>query len=211
MTKIKAVIFDLDGVLVDAKEWHYEALNRALGLFGFKINREAHVRIYDGLPTKKKLQMLSLEEGFPSALCSFVSKMKQQYTQDEYNNKCKPVFDKQYMLSKLNNEGYRLACCSNSIRESVTTQLSKSGIMNFFEFYFGNDEGLAPKPDPALYLAAIDNLGLKPEEIVIVEDMPPGIEAAKASGAHVCEVKGVQEVNYSRIKDFISKLEAKND
>ena len=48
---IKAVIFDLDGVLIDATEWHYEALNDALKLFGFEISREDHTGFYNVLPT----------------------------------------------------------------------------------------------------------------------------------------------------------------
>ena len=59
MKKIKAVLFDMDGVLIDAKDWHYEALNKALGLFGMEINRYDHLNTFDGLPTKVKLQMLS--------------------------------------------------------------------------------------------------------------------------------------------------------
>jgi beta-phosphoglucomutase len=59
--KIKAVIFDMDGVLIDAKEWHYEALNRSLSNFGYSISRYEHLVTYDGLPTKKKLEMLTLE------------------------------------------------------------------------------------------------------------------------------------------------------
>ena len=68
--KIKAVIFDLDGVLVDATEWHYEALNRALGLFGYNIARYEHLTTYNGLPTRKKLEMLSVEKNFPRGLHS---------------------------------------------------------------------------------------------------------------------------------------------
>ena len=58
---IKAIIFDMDGVLIDAKEWHYEALNRALDLLGMEISRHDHLVTYDGLPTRKKLEMLSME------------------------------------------------------------------------------------------------------------------------------------------------------
>ena len=57
---IEAVVFDMDGVLIDAKEWHYHALNRALELFGFTISRAEHLSTFDGLPTSKKLEMLTL-------------------------------------------------------------------------------------------------------------------------------------------------------
>ncbi|WP_185022353.1 HAD hydrolase-like protein, partial [Pseudomonas fluorescens] len=60
---IKAVIFDMDGVLIEAKDWHYDALNKALNLFGYNISRHDHLTSYDGLPTAHKLEMLSVEHG----------------------------------------------------------------------------------------------------------------------------------------------------
>ena len=58
--KIKAILFDMDGVLIEAKEWHYEALNRALKLFGMPVSRFDHLTTFDGLPTMKKLELLSI-------------------------------------------------------------------------------------------------------------------------------------------------------
>ena len=73
MGKIKAVLFDMDGVLIEAKDWHYEALNRALGLFGYEITRAEHLSSYDGLPTKVKLKKLTLERSVRLTCLSFVS------------------------------------------------------------------------------------------------------------------------------------------
>ena len=73
MTKIKAIIFDMDGVLIDAKDWHYEALNRALKLFGYNISRYDHLVTFDGLPTRKKLEMLTREHGLPPSLHGFLN------------------------------------------------------------------------------------------------------------------------------------------
>jgi beta-phosphoglucomutase-like phosphatase (HAD superfamily) len=92
MDKIKAIIFDMDGVLIDAKDWHYEALNRALGLFGMEISRYDHLVSYDGLPTKKKLEMLSLERGLPYSLHEFINEIKQQYTMELVYTKCNRFF-----------------------------------------------------------------------------------------------------------------------
>ena len=89
---IKAVIFDMDGVLIEAKDWHYEALNRALALFGFEISRYDHLTTYDGLPTSKKLEMLSLEGGLPRELHAFINEMKQAYTMEIVHAKCNPPF-----------------------------------------------------------------------------------------------------------------------
>lgn len=77
---IKAIVFDMDGVLIEAKDWHYEALNRALRLFGFEISRYDHLTTFDGLPTKRKLQILSAEHDLPAKLHDFINEMKQQYT-----------------------------------------------------------------------------------------------------------------------------------
>ena len=80
LTKIRAIVFDMDGVLIDAREWHYEALNQALGLLGFSISRFDHLSTYDGLPTRRKLEMLSMERGLPRALHDFINALKQEYT-----------------------------------------------------------------------------------------------------------------------------------
>src|SRR5215471_1446992 len=99
--KIEAVLFDLDGVLVDATEWHYEALNRALGLFGFSISRYEHLSTYNGLPTRKKLEMLSVETKLPASLHGLINRVKQAYTREEILTKCRPRFEIEYLLSRL--------------------------------------------------------------------------------------------------------------
>src|SRR5579872_3321725 len=116
---IQAVIFDMDGVLVDAQDWHYEALNRALKLFGYEISRYNHLTTYNGLPTKKKLEMLSIECGLPKELHEFINEMKQVYTMEVIYAKCKPYFAHQYALLKLKSMQYKLALASNSIRSTV--------------------------------------------------------------------------------------------
>jgi len=206
---IRAIVFDLDGVLVDATEWHYEALNKALALFGYTINRDMHLGEYNGLPTRKKLEMLSVQKGYPRELHEFTNSLKQNYTKDVILTKCKPFFDKQLMLSKLKSDGYKLAVCSNSIRESIEIMLKKSGIIEYFDFFIGNDEGFGSKPAPDIYLKSFELLNIPKSEIVIIEDSPHGIAAAKASGAHTCEVSGFNEVNYEKIKSFINEVNSK--
>jgi len=198
--KIKAVIFDLDGVLVDATEWHYEALNRALGLFGYNIARYEHLTTYNGLPTRKKLEMLSVEKGFPRGLHSLVNKIKQKYTREEILRSCTPVFEKEFMVHQLKRDGFKLGVCSNSIRESVELMLRGSGIWDLFDVVLSNEDVKQSKPDPEIYLMACERLGVKPQETLIVEDAPHGIEAARRSGAFLCEVSGFNEVDHARVK-----------
>jgi len=209
MARIKAILFDLDGVLVDATEWHYEALNRALHLFGFDITRYEHLSAYNGLPTRKKLEMLSVEKKLPSALHALISHLKQIYTNDEIRARCHPVFEKEYMLSRLKSEGFRLAVCSNAIRDSVELMIRQSGLYDYFELVLSNEDVVRPKPDPEIYTKAIMRLSLKPEEVVIVEDAPHGIEAARRSGGNICQVAGFSEVEYFKLKSAIEKAEQK--
>jgi beta-phosphoglucomutase len=198
--KIKAVLFDLDGVLVDATEWHYEALNRALALFGYHIARYEHLTSYNGLPTRKKLEMLSVEKGFPKGLHSLVNKIKQKYTREEILRSCTPVFEKEFMVHQLKRDGLKLGVCSNSIRESCELMLRGSGILDLFDCVLSNEDVSKAKPDPEIYLTAFGRLGVQPHEALIVEDAPHGLEAARRSGGALCQVSGFNEVDYDRIK-----------
>ncbi len=211
MRKIKAVIFDMDGVLIDAKDWHYEALNKALKPFGMGISRYDHLVTYDGLPTRKKLKMLSLEQGLPNKLHNFINDLKQKYTMEMAYTRCKPAFYHEYALSKLHNEGYRLVVCSNSVRKSVETMVTKANLIQYLDFYLSNQDISKPKPDPEMYIAAIERLGLGPDECLIVEDNEKGIKAALSSGAHLLQVNDVEDVNYVNIMNRIHEIEDGTD
>ncbi len=205
--KIKAIIFDMDGVLIDARDWHYESLNKALALFGEEITRYDHLVTFDGLPTKKKLEMLSLEGGLPRKIHGFINDLKQQYTLDIIHEKCKPVFQHQYALSRLKKEGYRLAVCSNSIRKTIESMMEKAGLIEYIDFFLSNQDVEKSKPDPEMYLTAISKLKLNADECLVVEDNENGIKAALASGAHLLKVEHPGDVHYYNIKNRIATIE----
>ncbi len=203
---IKYILFDMDGVLVDAREWHYDALNRALDVFGYKISRFDHVETYDGLPTKTKLQMLSKERSFPKGLHPFVSALKQKYTVEIIHRECRPTFQHLYTLSRLKADGYRIAVCSNSVRNSMDLMLTKTGVGDFVDFYLSNEDVSKAKPDPEIYITAMERFGAHPKECLIVEDNLNGIKAAMASGGHLLRVQGVEEVNYANLRESITAI-----
>lgn len=207
MSKIKAIVFDMDGVLIEAKDWHYESLNKALRLFGYEISRYDHLVTYDGLPTAKKLEMLSLERGLPEGLHKFINQMKQVYTIDLVHEKCVPKFFHEYALSRLRTEGYRLAVASNSIRQTVKLMMEKSDLLQYLEFYLSNQDVKKAKPDPEIYATAIARLGLKADEVMVVEDNRNGIKSATDAGAHVMKVETVYDVNYENIMKHICQIE----
>ncbi|RAZ39385.1 HAD family hydrolase [Campylobacter hyointestinalis] len=207
MSQIKAVIFDMDGVLIEAKDWHYEALNRALRLFGLEISYLEHLTTFDGLPTKKKLEILSVDRKLPKSLHNFINQMKQLYTMEIVYQSCKPRFYHQYALSKLHKEGYKMAVCSNSIYNTIDVMMQKAAFNPYLDFYISNEDVKNGKPDPEMYNKAIAKFGLQPNECMIVEDNDNGIKAARASGANVMIVKEVSDVNYENIKEHIFKFQ----
>lgn len=206
VSDIKAVIFDMDGVLIEAKDWHYEALNRSLGLFGMEISRYDHLVTYDGLPTRRKLEMLSMERGLPTALHAFINDMKQIYTTELIFSRCKPRFVHQYALSRLRSEGYRLAVCSNSIRMTIELMLERAALLPHIEFFLSNQDVERAKPDPEIYQKAMARLELEPRQCLVLEDNENGIRAATASGAHVLRIREVDEVSYDRITEVIAEI-----
>lgn len=205
---IKAILFDMDGVLIEAKEWHYEALNKALDLFGMPISRHDHLTTFDGLPTRKKLEMLSMERGLPKELHEFINEMKQQYTMDIVQIQCKPMFVHEFALSSLKASGYKMAVCSNSVRNTVVTMMQKAGLDNYLDVMISNEDVSKGKPDPEMYLKAMSHFGLSPHDCLIIEDNENGIKAARASGAHLLVVKEVSDTNLENILGRIQEIES---
>ena len=111
--------------------------------------------------------------------------------------------------SRLRTEGYKLAVCSNSVRESVQLMVHQSGLDEYFDFLVSNEDVSRPKPDPEIYATAIARLGVSPTEVLIVEDAPHGVEAARLSGAHVCQVSGFVDVEYFRVRAAIDRIESR--
>lgn len=205
--KIKAILFDMDGVLIDAKDWHYEAMNKALNLFGYTIERYEHLTSFDGLPTSVKLEKLSVEKGLPRSLHKFINEMKQRYTMTEIHNKCRPVFIHEYALSRLKSEGYKIAVCSNSIRRTIETMMEYAGLSSYLDLIMSNEDVKKSKPNPEIYLTAMERFGLKPKECLICEDNENGIKAAESSGGNLLKIKTVSDVNYTNIRNRINELE----
>lgn len=204
---IRAVVFDMDGVLIDAKEWHYEALNQALGLFGFRISRHDHLTTYDGLPTKRKLEMLSIESHLPRALHGFINELKQQFTIDMVHRHCRPLFSHEFALSRLKAQGYKLGVASNSVRPTVELMMDKAHLTAYLDVLLSNEDVSKSKPDPEIYLKAASMLGVQPQECLVVEDNENGIRAARSAGTHVLVVRDVAEVNLENIRRSIAQAE----
>ena len=204
----KLVIFDLDGVLVEAKQIHYETLNKAIlqvtGDDSMVIGWEEHLSLYDGRKTNEKLDMLSERKGLNKDLHKLIWDTKQNLTLEALASL--PVDVKlQKMFSKLREQHYLIACCSNSIRRSVLTMLSKLGLIEYMDLIISNEDVKNSKPHPEMYWKAMSTMGVLPEETLIVEDSPPGLLAATRSRAHILRVNNpmdlTEEKLFSKLKE----------
>lgn len=208
----KLVIFDLDGVLIDSRELHYDALNDALRKVGeeFVITREEHLSKYDGLNTTKKLKMLTEQKGLPVSVYDQVWKDKQDATFNLVRGFCK-----EYMLQtifrQIKARGYKIAVASNSIRETVKLSLLSIGVMDEVDYFVSNEDVSRTKPYPEMYWKCMTALNALPKNTIIVEDSHIGRQGALDSGAHLLAVENAKEVNsehmMQRIYDLMNTIE----
>ena len=204
---IKFIIFDLDGVLLEAKEIHFNALNSALKEIDdkFIISWEEHLSKYDGLKTNQKLKLLTEDKGLSKMFYEKIWKHKQDLT-IKYINKIKPSSDLIECLKKLNEDGYKIGCCTNSIRKTTYVALKNLDIIQYFDILLSNDDVRNSKPHPEIYWKAMSMFDFFPDETLIVEDSPHGLLAANHSKANLYRVKKPKDVTYSNIVKQIHKI-----
>ena len=196
MTKL--VIFDLDGVLIDSKDYHYEALNQALGK-EYSISREDHVSIYDGLPTKTKLELLTKNKGLPIELYDQIWKNKQEATLKIFNNSVLKDYEMMGYFQQLVDCGYKIAVASNSIRNTVKILLLRLGLLEFVDMYVSNEDVVRNKPFPEMYWKCMTAFGALPSDTVIIEDSHIGRQGALDSKAHLIPVENRKDLNQEKI------------
>lgn len=200
MTQIKAVLFDMDGVLIDARDWHYRALNDGLEPFGENIGEEEHIARFDGLPTRVKLDMLEADGRLPKFLHKFVEDIKQERTLREAATLCFPVLDHLMLLSWLKQRGLKIGVATNSIRKSSETMLEFAGLFNKLDCLVTNQDVENAKPAPDIYLRGCEILEVRPEETLVVEDSEYGVRAATAAKCRVVRVENPTQVHISLIQ-----------
>jgi len=204
MTKL--IIFDLDGVLVEAKEIHYNTLNQALREVDEKyvITEAEHLSTYDGLKTTQKLEMLTKNKGLHPEFYDSIWYRKQHLT-IEAISELQPDLQKIELFKELRNMGYKLACASNSIRRSVLVMLAKIGIIEYMDLIISNEDVKNSKPHPEMYWKAMSMMSVLPEETLIVEDSPHGLLAASRSRASVLRVDNPKDLTLEKIVNKLNK------
>lgn len=201
---IKVIIFDLDGVLVDTKMIHYEALNLALEKFKFKkISINDHIKNFDGLPTFKKLEILNKKIGLPKKEFSKINEYKQKITSKILKKKIKKN-NKLINLFKFLHKDHKIAVATNAVRSTLNICLNKLELNKYIDYKLSNEDVNQPKPNPEIYLRIFLHFGVYPSNALVFEDSHYGREAAVSSGAQLYPIKEIKDLNAKSIKLFLN-------
>ena len=206
----KLVIFDLDGVLIDSKDYHYDALNIALGE-RYAISREEHVQIYDGLPTRTKLELLTKNKGLPVELYDEIWREKQEETLKIFNSSVSKDYELMSYFQQLVDCGFKIAVASNSIRNTVKIILLRLGVLEFVDIYVSNEDVVRNKPFPEMYWKCMTSLGALPADTVIIEDSHIGRQGALDSKCHLIPVENRKDLNQEKINRIKKILDNKKN
>jgi len=200
---IKAVLFDLDGVLIDACDWHYKALNKALKhVAGIEISPEDHVKTFNGLPTKTKLSMLHEKGLLEEIKFEEICEAKQRFTIEVINQEAFIDNTKVSLVRTLKSFGIKIGCVTNSIRKTTELMLKRIGVFDLMDIIISNEDCVMPKPSASGYIEAMVHLSVSPGHTLIVEDSPKGLMAANATGCYVMKVKNATEVTLSNFLKY---------
>jgi beta-phosphoglucomutase len=214
---IKAVFYDLDGVLTDTCQLHYIALNKALeALYQYSIPYEEHLITYNGLPTKVKLKLLVENGKLPQSAqdeISSINTLKQKFTMDEVE---KLTYDpiKQHTLITSNSLGCVNICVTNSTNSVAEAILQKTGLLSNIACLIGNQSIEKVKPSPDCFIKAKEQveyiLGTPIEwnEVLIFEDSPLGLEAACNTdpSTNIISVKNINDLTAESVSNVITFL-----
>ena len=185
---IKAIIFDMDGVLFDTENFYFNRREAFLGSKGISIEH---------LPPKYFIGG-RMDQFWENILGEEIADYDIKVLESEYvtyKNSHRPAYDKlvfadvEQVLSTLISKGIVLALASNSAREDIENALEKSDLKQYFTYILSGSEFTEGKPNPAIYNVACDKLGFAKRDIVIIEDSQKGIQVGIAAGVRVLAIR----------------------
>ncbi len=203
---IKTLIFDLDGVLVDTKKIHFEALNYSLKkIEKFAITFLDHSKTFDGLPTDKKLDILLKKKKIKKKNLDKIKYLKKIETK-KLIKKHISYSSKTFNLFKKLKKRYKIAIATNAINKTLVECIKILKLEKFIDYSISNENVNYPKPHPEIYLKCLVKLNSKPSETMIIEDSHYGRTAALESGCKLFPVKKLNDVNLKNINNYVKIL-----
>jgi beta-phosphoglucomutase family hydrolase len=177
---IKAVIFDLDGVIVDSEDAHIESEKRAFARYGVNISA-AELHKYVGATAKAMFTELINKYRLKTTFQKMI-KIKEENLYRLLDEDAEPMEGVIDLIDRLKEANVKLAIASSSNKKWIEHIMEKLGITLLFDRVVGAEDTAHSKPDPEIYIKAAGALGLRPDECVVIEDAELGVEAAKRAG-----------------------------
>jgi beta-phosphoglucomutase len=201
MSKKKAILFDLDGTLVDTPPYHYRAWKKVLSDLGGAIT-EQNVNLNEGRNSLGLLQELVKETGIALPAVEFenIIRRKRDYYQQIVQVRFYPGVIE--LLKELEIKEFILAIVSSCSKETMLRSLN-SEIRSLFSYIQTGDDTTESKPDPEPYSHAIRELCLEPDECIVIENAPLGILSAKRAGLECIAVSSTLNRNFLSKADCI--------
>lgn len=207
----KALIFDLDGVLIESKDLHYQTFNQAIAEVAgekYLLEYEEHLALYDGLSTRQKLAKMSLLKQLPIETHDKIFSRKQELSSGAFASL--PINQNVAItLQKLKAAGFCLGVASNCIRSSIFLLLKRIGILNEIDLILSNEDVSKAKPDGEIYAKAASCFGCLPSEVIAIEDSKKGFEAVRRAGLELIQVSSPKDITLSFLLPKIFAIEAK--
>ncbi|AUX42749.1 haloacid dehalogenase [Sorangium cellulosum] len=183
----KAVLWDLDGTLVDSSELHFIAWREALAAEGRPYGRADHDAVF-GMRNDDLLRRLLDPEISGAEVARIAGAKERHYRQLVAASGIEPLPGVRTWLSALAAAGFRMAIASSAPRENLDVILAAAQIEGVFDAVISSEEVSHGKPHPAVFLRAAERVGVPPSRCVVVEDAPAGVLAGKRGGMKVIGV-----------------------
>lgn len=200
---IKCILFDFDGVLCDLSEMHKIVLNKALKqVANIEISDQQHLDKFNGLSTKKKLDILQQDGLLNNNQISKISQLKQIFTLEELN-KVRPDSERTKIFKYLCDRDVIIGVVSNAKRETIFTGLKNMELLDQTSFFLGNEDCSNNKPYPDPYVLATNRTYLSQNEIVVIEDNDYGVKSAIEAGLRVEKINNFADLTLDFIKNIV--------
>lgn len=186
----KAIIFDMDGVLVDSEPFHVEIEKRQFELNHLSISEEEHHQ-YMGVATDVMWREIAKRHALSLPVEVLIEQNKTESISYFTEIKEIPVMPGLIdLLEKLTSKNFPIAVASSSFPEIIELILERTGLHKHFQVIVSSQEAGKSKPEPDVFLLAAKRLGINPKDCLVIEDSANGIKAAKAAGMRCIAFEG---------------------